>query len=79
MAVPIKVSHTHHAPARVLRVRCDRGLESIHRNALLAIAGGADDCFYRRAEAVTPPHQRAIALVKEAVSANDISVDVPES
>ena len=43
------------------------------------IASGAGDGLNRRGKGVTMPLQGAIPLVKEAVTANDVSVDVLES
>src|SRR4051794_37893289 len=61
------------------RVRCERRLESIHGKALLIVVRGANDCFDRRAERVPVPRQGAIAFVIEAVTANDVPVNVLES
>jgi hypothetical protein len=55
------------------------GLQSVDRNAFLAIARNASNCCDRRAKLVTMPRQRAIAGVYEAVGANYVSGNVSES
>src|SRR6266478_2162488 len=52
------------------RRSCDCGLQSVDRNAFLAIARNASNCCDRRAKLVTMPRQRAIAGVYETVGAN---------
>src|SRR5207249_8210131 len=49
------------------------GLQSIHRDAFLAIASRAGNCFDGRAKLVTVPRERAVAGVYEAVAANYVS------
>src|SRR5882724_2790977 len=61
------------------RRSCDCGLQSVDRNAFLAIARNASNCCDRRAKPVTMPRQRAIAGVYEAVGANYVSGNVSES